>query len=141
MIRPPRAHPRDRRGVAAVEFALILPFLMVLVLGMIEIGRAIIVKEALSDAAQMGCRTAALPGKTSSDVMGHIATVMSDNGLTGYTVTVQVNGTNANASAAKRNDKLTVRVSIPISQVFWVSTTFLRPTATVSATVHMMRQG
>ncbi len=32
---------RDSRGIAAVEFAIVLPFLMVMLFGMIEIGRAL----------------------------------------------------------------------------------------------------
>jgi len=45
-----------RRGIAAVELALVAPVLCVAILGMIEIGRAMQVQEALVNAVREGCR-------------------------------------------------------------------------------------
>ena len=50
---------RDR-GAAAVEFALILPLLVVLVFGITEFGRAYFVQTTLSGAARDGVRVMAL---------------------------------------------------------------------------------
>src|SRR6185437_9411801 len=81
MLRPGTSFPsgRVRRAVAAVEFAVVSPLLATLLLGMLEIGRGLMVKEALSDAAQKACRTAALPGKANSDVQSEVDNIMSDN--------------------------------------------------------------
>jgi len=49
-----------RRGSAAVEFALIAPFFVLISLGMFELGRAMMVKTSLSDAASKGCRAGIL---------------------------------------------------------------------------------
>ena len=51
---------RDERGATAVEFAFILPLLIVLVLGIAEFGRAFQVSGTLSAAAREGVRVMAL---------------------------------------------------------------------------------
>jgi Flp pilus assembly protein TadG len=54
------ARLRDERGATAVEFAFILPLLIVLVLGIAEFGHAFQVSGALSAAAREGVRVMAL---------------------------------------------------------------------------------
>ena len=51
---------RDERGASAVEFAFILPLLIVLVLGIAEFGHAFQVSGTLSAAAREGVRVMAL---------------------------------------------------------------------------------
>ena len=51
---------RDERGATAVEFAFILPLLIVLILGIAEFGRAFQVSGTLSAAAREGVRVMAL---------------------------------------------------------------------------------
>ncbi|WP_248255693.1 TadE family protein [Georgenia sp. EYE_87] len=51
---------RHDRGATAVEFALILPILLLLIIGITEFGRAYHVQTTLSDAARAGVRTMAL---------------------------------------------------------------------------------
>ncbi|WP_448624072.1 TadE/TadG family type IV pilus assembly protein [Geodermatophilus sp. URMC 64] len=51
---------REQRGASAVEFALIVPLLIVLVIGIAEFGRAFQVQSTLSAAAREGVRTMAL---------------------------------------------------------------------------------
>ena len=51
---------RRDRGAAAVEFALVVPVLIMLVLGIIEFGRAYQVQTMVSAAAREGARTMAL---------------------------------------------------------------------------------
>ncbi|MGY1635991.1 TadE/TadG family type IV pilus assembly protein [Geodermatophilus sp. SYSU D00742] len=50
----------DERGAAAVEFAFIVPLLLVLVLGIAEFGRAFQVQGTISAAAREGARVMAL---------------------------------------------------------------------------------
>ena len=54
------ARLRDERGASAVEFAFILPLLIVLVLGIAEFGHAFQVSGTLSAAAREGVRVMAL---------------------------------------------------------------------------------
>jgi Flp pilus assembly protein TadG len=58
--RPRQDRLREQRGATAVEFALIVPLLIVLVLGIAEFGRAFQVQGTLSAAAREGVRVMAL---------------------------------------------------------------------------------
>jgi Flp pilus assembly protein TadG len=51
---------RDERGAAAVELALVLPLILLILLGTIEFGRAWNVRQTLVDAAREGARVAAV---------------------------------------------------------------------------------
>lgn len=54
-------HPfRDRRGQSLVEFALVVPMLLLMVVGVIEFGRAWNMSQVVTDAARQGARTAAV---------------------------------------------------------------------------------
>jgi Flp pilus assembly protein TadG len=58
--------PQGDRGAAAVEFALVVPVLLVLVLGIAEFGRAYNVQTTLSSAAREGVRVMALQNSPSA---------------------------------------------------------------------------
>ncbi|RBY95071.1 pilus assembly protein [Blastococcus sp. TBT05-19] len=55
-----RSRLRDERGASAVEFAFIVPVLLLLVLGIAEFGRAFQVQGTISAAAREGVRMMAL---------------------------------------------------------------------------------
>ena len=55
-------------GQAVVEFALVLPLFLLLILAAIEFGRAYFTLHVLNNAARDGCRIAILPGSTADDV-------------------------------------------------------------------------
>ncbi len=131
-----------RRGVAAVEFAVLSPFLAILVLGTFELARGIMVKQMLNDAARRGCRTAIQPLKADSDATSDINNILTDNGIStsAATITIQVNGATANCNTAKQNDKVSVKISIPTSSTYWISTYFLKSTSMESDSVTMLKQ-
>ncbi|OAH63542.1 pilus assembly protein TadE [Dietzia cinnamea] len=60
--------PSRDRGAAAVEFALVLPILLLLVLGIIEFGRAYHVQTTLSNAARDGVRVMALQDSSTAAI-------------------------------------------------------------------------
>jgi Flp pilus assembly protein TadG len=75
---------RDR-GAAAVEFALLLPLLLLLLFGIIDAGRAINTQITLTQAAREGARLASLGQPNSTVVSGTRAAAF---GLSPVTVTV-----------------------------------------------------
>jgi Flp pilus assembly protein TadG len=138
----PRRSALGRRGIAATEFAVLAPFLAILILGMFELARGIMVKQMLNDCARRACRVAIQPLKADSDVTTEVNNTLTDNGIptADATIVVQVNGATANCSTAKQNDKVSVKVSIPTSDTFWISTHWLSATSITSDAVTMLRQ-
>lgn len=62
------ARRRDDSGVGVVEFALVLPLLMMLVFGVVQFGLLYNRQQALHAAAREGARVAALPSATQSEI-------------------------------------------------------------------------
>lgn len=131
-----------RRGGAIIEFAAIAPVLVFLLVGTFEVSRGIMVKQVLTDAARRACRTAIQPSATNSAVTSDVNSVLSANKLSpgDATITIQVNDATADISTAKQYDKVSVRVSIPVSKTTWTTMIFLQSTMFESETVVMMRQ-
>lgn len=84
-----RINRRSDRGTAAVELALVMPLLLVLLLGTIGFGRAFHTKLELSNAAQEGARTLVFrAGATTADaVAATIAAATLSPALTAADVT------------------------------------------------------
>jgi Flp pilus assembly protein TadG len=55
-----RFNRRSEKGAAALEFAIIVPVLLLLVLGLMDIGRLLLVNMSLLSAAQQGARVSAM---------------------------------------------------------------------------------
>lgn len=108
-----------RRGATAVEFAVVIPVFLFLIFGIAEIGRAYMVTHLLNNAARNGCRTGILSSKANTDITSAVDSALSGK-VSGYTTTVKVNGTVANASTAASGDELTVTVSVSASKVTWL---------------------
>ena len=61
---------RDEKGQALVELALLLPFIMMLVIGVLELGRAWQHKQTLTDAAREGARLSVIAnGQVNADTV------------------------------------------------------------------------
>ena len=66
--RPCRLFRRNRRAAAAVEFAIVAPVFFLLVFGMIEYGRMVMVQQVITNASREGARAAVLDGATTGSV-------------------------------------------------------------------------
>ncbi|MEW1949363.1 TadE family protein [Pseudarthrobacter sp902506025] len=74
----------SERGAAAVEFAIVMPVLMMLLLGIMEFSRAYSVQASLSAAAREGVRVMAITGKTAdATTAAQTATASLKPGLQG----------------------------------------------------------
>ena len=108
---------RKRKGAALVEFALVLPLFVLLAVAAIDVGRAIMVKHKLVEAARAGCRLYILKDEPSEeDVTDIVDRVMAGANLQGHTVTMDPN----NSNDIERLQPVTVSVSIPYAEVSWL---------------------
>jgi Flp pilus assembly protein TadG len=121
-----RAGRPKRRGAAAVELALCLPFLVTLTLGAIETCNLIYVRTRMNSVAYEGARVATRPATagataaTSTAVTSHCNSLLSQLGVQGAQVSLQVldysTSQSKALSAAVPQDLVTVSVSAPLNQ-------------------------
>ena len=114
---------RARLGAAAIEFACVLPFLVLFLMGSVEVGRGVMVKHVLEEAARAGCRVAAFESSTAADVNSIVETAMNAANLgSNYTVTIDP----ANPQGLVAFQPVTVSINMSFADVSWIPTTFLR---------------
>jgi Flp pilus assembly protein TadG len=70
-------HIREERGAAAVEFALILPILVLLVFGIVEFSLAFNRQQGLHAAAREGARIASLPSTPTGEIEDRVKTALN----------------------------------------------------------------
>ena len=83
-------HP-ERGGVAAAEFAVCLPVIVLLVLAMIESCTMIFLKQSCTIAAYEGVRTALVENAVAADVLRTSRQVLTDRRVRGGTITISPN--------------------------------------------------
>jgi Flp pilus assembly protein TadG len=82
------ASTSDDSGASAVEFALILPLFLLLVLGMVDFGRAYNMQLALTEAAREGVRPIALREPGANATTATRAAIPAGSGIVASTVGV-----------------------------------------------------
>ncbi len=117
----PRADHLPRRGAAVVEFAVVVPVLLAFVLGMIEIGRAIMVSQVLAHAARSGARLGTLETSTTEAVGNDVRQRLADAGVHGATVAVLVGGGAGEVKGATTGTEVAVQIAVPYANVSWLS--------------------
>jgi Flp pilus assembly protein TadG len=129
---------RRRRsgGQALAEFALAVPIFIVLVFGLIDIGRLVYVNNAISQAAREGARYGAVQGRSGTaaartDVANHTVSLMA--AVPQPVVAVSCERGGAAVTACRTNDVLVVNVSSPVG-MFTPVIGQLVGTVTVSST-------
>jgi Flp pilus assembly protein TadG len=87
---------RNRRGQALAEFALVLPLVLLFIAGIIEMGRAWNIKQAVTDAAREGARYGVVQDptiKTTDDVKAKIQERLALASIDTSTTTVDFSDT------------------------------------------------
>jgi Flp pilus assembly protein TadG len=121
-----------RRGAAVVEFAVVAPIFFLMVFGMIEFGRMVMVQQIITNASREGARVAVLDGTTASAVSTQVQNYLTGSAVSGATVTINP----TDPSTAGYGAPVTVTVSVPFSQVSWLPTPiFITGKTLVSSTV------
>lgn len=115
---------RDERGQALVEFALVVPLLLMLVIGVFEFGRAYNVYQVITDAAREGARTAVVanPSMTYDSVVTTIRNALGRAGLNPGSATIGLNGWRTGTGTP-----VAVTIQFPYSFVFLRPLTQLTP--------------
>ena len=143
---------RPRHAVAAVELAFIAPLLALIMVGMFELSRGVMVKQILTGAARKGCRTGILHQYGNNDIINDATNEMSDNGFNSslfnppnvgsinITVTDPNGNTLSDALNAPSGSTVSVQVVIPTSSMGLTSHFFLTNSMVESDIVVMMKQ-
>jgi Flp pilus assembly protein TadG len=126
----------DTRGQALLEFALILPVLLLLVLGIVEFGRAWNLAQMMSDVAREGTRRAVVAdGSTEQSVKDFMALKLETAGVPIQAITIEFSQTGANWRSGG-SDMQTGTITIPYSWMFF-GRAFRPITLTSSFTMRM----
>ena len=123
-----RAHPR---GAVLIEFALLIPFFLVLTLAVVDISRAFFIKNMLHQAAREGARVYAVANSDSAD--SRVRQVMTANNIPVSSITYLA-----------QNKQLGVRVETSFNWLYpglysWMGATFTNPMA-LSAEAWMRKE-
>ena len=131
-----RSYRRQRRAAAAVEFAIVAPVFFLLILGMVEYGRMVMVQQVITNASREGARQAVLDGTTTAEVTATVTAYLTNGSISGATITVAPNP----PTNAEFGDPVTVTVSIPFSQVSWLPSPMYLGGKTLTASTVMRRE-
>lgn len=120
---------QNRSAIAAVEFAVVLPFLVILLAGVWEVGALVEAQQVLNNAARVGGRQASTGLNTNTDVQTAVTQYVQRAGLptTNLSVTVTDVTSGGDVSNATQMDQIQVTVTIPFSDVAWDVLNYLVP--------------
>jgi Flp pilus assembly protein TadG len=141
---------KQRRGAAVVEFAVVAPVLFVLVFGIIEYGRMVMVQQVLTNASREGARVGVLDppaGQTSLPIVtSTINNYLTAAGISGATVTAYISADSgsswsvADPSAALYGQMVKIKISVPFTSVSWLPTPIWLGGKTLQASTVMRRE-
>lgn len=103
---------RQRRGAATVEFALVLPTLVILTIGTMDVCSMLFLKETVALAAYEGARTGVPRGKTDLDVIDRVTEFLDERSVrydSQSVVTIAPPG----FDGAETLENVTVNVTVP----------------------------
>ncbi len=125
-----------RRGVAAVEFAIVAPVFFLLIIGIVEIGRAMMVQQVLINASRVGARRAITLSSTEQAVIDAVEEYAAGVGVDGVSVAVSPNPATAAAGAS-----ITVDVDIDYNEVSWLPAPWFMGGKQLAASSVMRKEG
>ena len=147
-LRSPLRRASRRSGAALVEFAIVIPIFFLLLFGIVEFGRAMMVSNMVVNASREAARMAILTGSTNSEVEQSAKSFLSQSlnvAASDVTATISVTPAAGNPnpgnslSSATSRDLVTVVVQVPFRKVSLLPPTFLK-TATLKGTSAMRHE-
>lgn len=137
--KPCRFCRRQRRGASAVEFAVVMPVFVLMVFGMIEIGRAVMVQQVLVNASREGARVGVLDGKTDADVRTKVNEYLQAASLPSATAQ-QIEFPQGTPQSVGYGNPVEVKVQLGFGQVSWLATPIYLGGKTLEASTVMRRE-
>ena len=131
-----RIRRSERRGAAAVEFAIIAPIFILLMLGMIEVGRGVMVQQVLTNASRVGARRAIVLSTTMQQAKDAAEDYADAAGVS--TVTAAVS---PDPASADPGDEITVTVTVDFANVTWIPSPWFMGGKVLTATSVMRKEG
>ncbi len=107
--RSPSRDAKRRRGVAAAEFAVCLPVIVLLVFGSMEASSFIFLKQSLNVAAYEGIREAVRNGSTNADATDRADNILTSRDVQGFAI----NFPNGDVSVVPRGEEVVIEVTAP----------------------------
>ena len=124
----------NRLGAVLVETAIALPVFFLIVFGIVEFGRAMMVTQLLANACREGARLAIVDGYTNNDVTDYVNDFLVDTlkvNTQHVTVSITITPATGNTTtgnditAAQRRDLITVRADVPFDEVSYIAGKYL----------------
>jgi len=103
------ARVRSERGAELIEFAIVVPLLILMLAAIMDFGMLFRTYEAVTNAAREGARVGVLPGYATADVQSRVDQYMLASGLAGGAYTVNVANVNVTTTA---NTFAAIRVAV-----------------------------
>jgi Flp pilus assembly protein TadG len=154
----PSALPARRPAAAVIEFAAVLPVLLLFVLGIIEFGRMLMVAQVTTSASREGARYAVQAEATPGAVESYVRTYLSSasipaDAVSAVAVEQQVSSTDPqytaqnqgwvacnNLATVPQGTAIRVRVAINFSAVSWLPSDVFVPSGTLLNGATVMRK-
>lgn len=124
-----------RRGVAAAEFAVCLPVMVLLLTGMIETCSMVFLKQSLAVAAYEGAHTAVKPNATTADVRATCQSILADRRINDADIQV----TPAEILGLAPGEYMTIRITAPSNSNGVLPLRFFRG-VTIDASAVVMKE-
>jgi Flp pilus assembly protein TadG len=131
-----RLYRKQRRAAAVVEFAIVAPLFFLLVFGMIEYGRMVMVQQIITNASREGARRAVLDGASATEVQNAVDDFLEQSSIAGADVTLDP----ADPTTAAYGDPITVTVSIDFVDVSWLPSPMYLGGQEMTASTSMRRE-
>jgi hypothetical protein len=125
-----------------VEFVIVVPLILLTLIGVLELGRAVMVKQILTNGAREGARKAILPGATTAGVTSVVTNYFDNTTIAAANRVVAVrdsNGNDINVENLPPKEPVHVFVSVPFDEVSFGLSIWLGG-GTLSAQVVMRKE-
>ena len=128
-----------RSGVSAIEIALLLPLIILILFGVIEYGWMFLKAEQLNAAARHGVRVGVVEAATNAEVNAAVDQLMLDAGLaaSGYVITLAP----TDVSLVPAGDSFTVTVTVPYANITLTNLPILPMPTSLKGSTTMAKEG